>query len=69
MVQAKGYILIDVDYEGAGEATAIDHIGMDKENTIGANDGVYYNLSGQKLIGTPTAKGIYVKNGKKVYVK
>lgn len=67
--QAKGYILIDVDYEGAGEATAIDHIGMDKENTIGANDGVYYNLSGQKLIGTPTAKGIYVKNGKKVYVK
>ena len=67
--QAKGYILIDVDYEGAGEATAIDHVGMDKENTIGANDGVYYNLSGQKLIGTPTAKGIYVKNGKKVYVK
>lgn len=67
--QAKGYILIDVDYEGAGEATAIDHLGMDKENTIGANGGVYYNLSGQKLIGTPTAKGIYVKNGKKVYVK
>ena len=67
--QAKGYILIDVDYEGAGEATAIDHVGMDKENAIGANDGVYYNLSGQKFIGTPTAKGIYVKNGKKVYVK
>ena len=67
--QAKGYILIDVDYEGNGEATAIDHVSVDTENATSANGDVYYNLSGQKLMGTPTAKGIYVKNGKKVYVK
>lgn len=67
--QAKGYILIDVDYEGYGETTAIDRVSVEDENATGTNEGVYYNLSGQKLQGTPTAKGIYVKNGKKVYVK
>ncbi len=43
--------------------------------TIGRNNGVqqgesdnYYTLSGQK-INKPTVPGIYVKNGKKVYVK
>lgn len=67
--QAKGYILIDVDYEGYGETTAIDRVSVEDENATGTNEGVYYNLSGQKLQGTPTVKGIYVKNGKKVYVK
>ena len=34
-----------------------------------ASDGAWYTLNGQKLERKPTAPGIYVKDGKKVYVK
>lgn len=33
------------------------------------NDGVWYDLSGRKLNGKPTTKGLYIVNGKKVVVK
>lgn len=41
------------------------------ESIIYANssDGTWYTLSGQKLDGEPTEKGMYIVNGKKVYVK
>ena len=29
----------------------------------------WYSISGQKLSGKPTAKGIYIRNGKKIIVK
>lgn len=61
---AKGYILIDVDYDS--ETTAVQRAEVE---TGGANTGVYYSLSGQKLGGKPSAKGVYIKNGKKVFVK
>jgi len=47
--------------EGSGEPTAID-----VDSAIPA-DGKYYNLQGQ--IVTNPARGIYIKNGKKVVVK
>jgi len=31
--------------------------------------GDWYNLKGQKLSGKPSAKGVYINNGKKVVVK
>jgi len=34
-----------------------------------AEDDVYYDLQGRKIVGQPTVSGIYVKNGVKVYVK
>ena len=41
--------------------------------TVGAaaseGSGVWYGLNGQQYGGKPSAKGIYVNNGKKVIVK
>ena len=31
--------------------------------------GVWYDLNGRKLTGMPRAKGVYINNGKKVYIK
>ena len=31
--------------------------------------GAWYSLDGRKLSAQPTARGIYVKNGKKVVIK
>ena len=33
------------------------------------SDGAWYTLSGQKLDGEPTEKGVYIKDGKKVVIK
>ena len=32
-------------------------------------DGVFYDLNGRKLQNTPTKKGVYIMNGKKVVIK
>ena len=32
-------------------------------------DGTWYTLSGTKLDGKPTAKGIYICNGRKIVIK
>ena len=45
------------------EATGIENV---EESTVKA-DGIYYNLNGQRV--TAPTKGIYIKDGKKVYVK
>ena len=47
-----------------GTATAIRTVG---DNSIGDNH--YYSLDGRKLGGKPAKAGIYVINGKKIYVK
>jgi hypothetical protein len=41
-------------------------------NTVIADDNSnkpYYSLDGRKLSGTPTSKGVYIRNGRKVLVK
>lgn len=50
------------------ETTAIDYIIREEGEAINGQD-VYYSLSGVRIIGTPTTKGIYIKNGKKVSIK
>ncbi len=37
--------------------------------TLSEGEGVWYDLSGRKLQSKPTAKGIYIMNGKKVIIK
>ena len=37
--------------------------------TLSEGEGVWYDLSGHKLQSKPTAKGIYIMNGKKVIIK
>ena len=32
-------------------------------------NGIYYNMSGQRINGVPTSRGLYIVNGKKVIVK
>lgn len=50
-------------FEGDGETTGISRIAAEA-----AGKDVWFNLSGQR-INTPTKKGLYIKNGKKVIVK
>ena len=47
------------------EATSIEHLPF----TIDHEADAYYDLSGRKLSGKPTQKGIYINNGKKVVIK
>ena len=47
----------------SNEPDAIEGIATD------TSDGTWYTLSGVKLDGEPTTPGVYVKDGKKVYVK
>ncbi len=37
--------------------------------TSQANDGIWYTLSGHRVYGKPSKKGIYIKNGLKMYIK
>lgn len=50
----------------SGIATAID--GIESAETVN-NDHTYYTISGVKIQGRPTEKGVYIMNGKKVMVK
>ena len=49
------------------EVTAIKSIISDTAGNDGSGDGIYYNLNGQRV--TAPTKGIYIKDGKKIYVK
>lgn len=49
--------------DGDGDATAINRVAAEA-----VKGDVWYNLNGQR-IDTPTKKGLYIKNGKKVIVK
>ena len=48
------------------EATDIDSM---EDGRSQMEDGAWYDLSGRKLDGEPTAKGVYIKDGKKVIIK
>ena len=54
-------------FEDSGEATFIDSVGFDYASSK-MEKGVYYNLNGQR-VGRPVTGGIYILDGKKVYVK
>ena len=45
--------------------TSIEGIASDTDTS----DGAWYTLTGVKLQGEPTEKGIYVKDGKKVAIQ
>jgi protein tyrosine/serine phosphatase len=47
------------------ETTSIEHLPF----TIDHEAGAYYDLSGRKLSGKPTQKGVYIINGNKVVMK
>lgn len=64
-----GIFFLDLeDIAGDNGTTAIDDIIRQENESINGQD-VYYSLSGVRIIGTPTTKGIYIKNGKKVSIK
>ena len=60
-----------------GETSFIDHLPLtiDHETiehsplTIDHSDGAWYSIDGRRLNGKPTAKGIYIKDGKKFVIK
>ena len=47
------------------DATDINNVEIEWTTT----DGAWYTLTGVQLEGKPTEKGVYIYNGKKVYVK
>ena len=51
--------------DGSSELTGIISITADQRST----DGATYTLDGRKLNGKPTAKGVYIQNGRKVVIK
>lgn len=66
-VKAMDFFDINFNFDTPEEAPtsveAADVIDNNNEN------GIYYNLRGQAVNGKPTVGGIYIKNGKKYYVK
>lgn len=69
-VQAPaGIFFLDLeDITGDNGTTAIDDIIRQENESMNGQD-VYYSLSGVRIVGTPTTKGIYIRNGKKVSIK
>ena len=51
-----------------GELTGIIDVKDEIKDVRGEKD-VYYDLQGRKIGGVPTVKGIYIRNGKKVFIK
>jgi hypothetical protein len=43
--------------------------GMDLTPTLSQGEGVWYTLDGRKFEGKPTAKGLYIVNGRKVVIR
>lgn len=61
--------VIDIVWQSAGGTTGIDSMDNGKwimDNKAGAG---WYSLDGRRLNGRPTAKGIYVRGGKKFIIK
>ena len=63
-VQAARAFVLDFG-DGSSELTGIISITADQRST----DGSTYTLDGRKLNGKPTAKGVYIQNGRKVVIK
>jgi len=59
--------VICLEVSGIGDLDDSDVTGISRIAVEDGND-TWYNLSGQR-ISTPTKKGLYIKNGKKVIVK
>ena len=49
------------------DVTGIVEINEDKDRR--SFDDTWYSLDGRKLSGKPTKKGIYINNGRKIFVK
>ena len=61
------YVLLDTD-----DSSLTDIKGVEIENGVTDMENgspVYFNLNGMRLNGVPSKKGIYIMNGKKIYVK
>ena len=76
-LSATGAIAAHKAYLEADGTTAPEFFGLDGDTT-GVNEvrgqmedvrGEYYDLSGRRLSGQPTQKGLYIVNGRKVVVK
>ena len=64
------FLFAEYDEENAGTSTAIEEIEtISTDDVNGESKAQWYNLNGQKLNGKPSARGIYIKDGKKVYIK
>jgi len=59
---APGRLTIVFEKEGTTEVNEVNEV-----NEV--SDDSWYDLSGRKLDGEPTAKGVYIKDGKKVVVR
>ncbi|MBQ9164319.1 MAG: hypothetical protein IJ163_06035 [Bacteroidaceae bacterium] len=55
-------------FDNTDDATAIELINEPAANEIDLN-GEFYSISGVKVQGVPTQRGIYIQNGKKVMIK
>ena len=62
-VTANARRVISIEY-GEG-VTAVD----DQRMTPAESDGSYYTLNGQRMTGTPSKAGVYIKDGHKVIIK
>ena len=51
-----------------GEVTPIGSL-QTKTGEVTFDNDAWYSLDGRRMVGKPTAKGIYVNNGKKVVIK
>lgn len=64
------FLFAEYDEENIGTSTAIEEIETISTDAVnGESKAQWYNLNGQKLNGKPSARGIYIKDGKKVYIK
>ena len=62
----RSYVL---NFGDDDSATGIIAIGDSQLSTLNSPLSGWYTLDGRKLNGKPTAKGVYVKNGKKIVIK
>ena len=60
--QVKSFVL---NFDGEDELTSIDHSPL----TIDHSAGKWYDISGRRLSGKPTQRGVYINNGKKIIIK
>lgn len=73
----RGYLLKEKATGGGSSAPAMLPLVRGSENTTGVeliinnpiDNGDWYTLDGRKLQGRPTQKGVYINQGKKIYIK
>lgn len=64
--QTNARSIIYINFDEEGETTGIRN--LDNNATV-QQEGAYYTLTGIRLNGKPSVKGIYILNGKKVMIK